>query len=208
VSSEDRGKLDAAITGVYVRFVRVPPAVFLCFAAACASSQAVPDAAIPDECATADPPAHRTLAIELSGSGDVEGAIRHYRCALALDPTIPATRIELAAELLNASAYADAHAELLQIERRDVRARTLMAAALEGLGKLRAAADELARAADETGTSAVLYRRAAALYLRAGDEERAGVLLTRADELDPPPEQREMRQLREARPPRKKKRRR
>ena len=151
-----------------------------------------------------NPVVHRSFALHLGEVGDVEGSVTHYRCALKLDPRLPATRIELGAQLVSAEAWADAQAELLKAQQEsspDFRSRSLMATALEGLGQIGAAADELARAAEETKTSAVLYRRAADLYQRAGDSARAAELKSKADELDPPPEQRKMRPLREAKRP-------
>jgi tetratricopeptide (TPR) repeat protein len=212
-------ELDGAITEVYVRVVSGRASVILCLGMACAAATPEPiPQTIPKECPelpVSQYPQkevvphelalmHRALAQEKSETGDEEGALIHYRCALVLDPALPDTRIELAAILVSRASYAEAQAELVEIHEHtdpDFRSRTLLASALEGLGQLRAAADELARAADETRSSAVLYRRAADLYLRSGEAELAEALKVKADELDPPKQQREMRPLVEAKPP-------
>lgn len=155
--------------------------------------------------------AHVLLAQYLSGTGEAEGAAIHYRCALSLDPDLSDARIELAAQLVNSGRHADALAELEKVtgtgRKVGFRVRALMASALEAQGRFGPAGDHLEKAAEETG-SAVLYRRAADLFARAGEDEKAASLRSRADEIDPPPERPEMRPLVKAKPPRKRKRRR
>jgi tetratricopeptide (TPR) repeat protein len=203
-------KLDVAITRLYFGGVTSRALVILGLSIGCATTKPTTTASgtttdpQPDRCQ--ETPNALEAAQQLAEVGDVEGSIAHYRCALQLDPKQTNVRIELAAQLISASAWSDAQAELQKVlaeTQPDFRIRSLMASALEGQGQLKAAADELARAADETKTSAVLYRRAADLYERAGDASLADRLDRRADEIDPPPEQRKMRPLREARPPNK-----
>jgi tetratricopeptide (TPR) repeat protein len=53
---------------------------------------------------------HQVMAHEMARQGDIEGAIKNYREALALDPQIPGLHFELA-EMLNASSNAAEQAE-------------------------------------------------------------------------------------------------
>lgn len=152
--------------------------------------------------------AHVRFAQYLSGTGDPDGAAIHYRCALSLDPKLTDARVELATQLINAGHHAAALFELERVASTNqevgFRLQALMASALEGQGRFAPAAEHMEKAAEAT-RSAVLYRRAADLLVRAGDEARAEALRSKADEIDPPPERPKMRPLVKAKPPPKKK---
>ncbi len=169
--------------------------------AACASAPPPQTKGVRSDGCLDDVAAELSAAGNAAESGDPESSVRHYRCVLGTDPSREDVRIELGAQLIEVKAFGEAEAELAKIRAPSFRVRTLRAVALEALGRVRDAADQVALAAEETASSAVLYRRAAELFARAGDETRADELRAKADAIDPPPAPRELRQLPPAKPP-------
>ena len=135
----------------------------------------------------------------LAHANDHEGATAHYRCALHLDPSRELVRVDLAAQLLQRGDFLRAEAELRQVRAQNLRTRSLLALALEGQGKLQAAAEVIKTAAEDLQTSPVLYRRAADLFARAQVLDQAEEMRAKADAIDPPPARRKMRPLVKAR---------
>lgn len=149
-----------------------------------------------------NPRAHHRLAAALAAVGDEDGALRHWRQAVALRPTMIEARLQLATLLLGTGALAEAQQHLEEAvaqQPENVQARVRLGQVLERAARPQDAARQLEIAAAAAGSSAALYRRAAALYETAGDGPQAIKLRRKADELDPPPAARKYRQLRKAR---------
>lgn len=150
------------------------------------------------------PRAHLRFAEVSAGMGDMETAVRHWRCALERRPDLVEARAALGHHLFEEGQLEEAERELrtvVEAEPDQIRYRALLAEALEARGNPLEAARELERAARQTERSAVLWRRAAALYEAGGDTRAAARLRSRADALDPPAEQRHLRPLPPAREP-------
>jgi tetratricopeptide (TPR) repeat protein len=146
-----------------------------------------------------NPRAHARFGDALAATGDREGALRHLRCALDLKPSLRRARrraAHLALEREGPEAAAELMAPLLA-EGTETSDLLLAARVHTAAGDPGAAAQAMTSAA-RAAESAPLFRRAAALWTRAGKAGRADAAAARADALDPRPE-RELRELRPAR---------
>lgn len=101
-------------------------------------------------------------------------------------------RIEEAAQSLQAAAKTNPA---------DIQVRVALVGLLDQLGRVDQAAQEMEAVAVHTKKSAPLYRRAADLHDRANRAADADRLRAIADEIDPPPQARKMRELPAAKPP-------
>lgn len=149
-----------------------------------------------------NPRAHHSYAEMLSQTGEHRGAARHWRRALELRPDVIDARLGLA-EVLEASGDLEGAKVQLEaaatLEPRNIVVRIRLANVLERLSQFDAAAVHAKQAAEISSASAPLYRRAADLFERARDAAEARRLRSIADRIDPPPKQRSLRELKEAR---------
>lgn len=149
-----------------------------------------------------NPRAHHNYAEALSLSGESREAARHWRRAIELRPDVPEARLGLS-QVLEAGGDLDGARVQLEaaatLDPRNIMIRVRLANVLEKLSAFPAAASHAKSAAELSGASAPLYRRAAELHERAGNSGEARKLRAVADHLDPPPKQRNLRELREAR---------
>lgn len=149
-----------------------------------------------------NPRAHHNYAEALSLSGEPQGAARHWRRAIELRPDVSEARLGLA-QVLEASGDLDGARVQLEaaatLDPRNVMIRVRLANVLEKLSAFAEAGSHARDAAEISGASAPLYRRAAELLERAGRPAEAKKLRATADRLDPPPKDRKLRELREAR---------
>lgn len=149
-----------------------------------------------------NPRAHLRLANFAADVGETSVAVTHWRCALELKPSYAEARFFLARYLVASGRAAEAETELRRVladGKRTVATLVLLAEAMEAQGKLLEAAQLIEEAAREAKTSAVLYRRAGALYESASSPMSARRVRAKADRLDPPPKSRRMRPLRKRR---------
>lgn len=146
-----------------------------------------------------NPRAHVRLADALEETDDAPGALVHLGCALALDGRLDDARrhaVRLALEL-EGPAAAEARLDPLLHTGPSASDWIVASDVYAAGGNLDGAADAMQKAA-QTAKSAPLYRRAAGLWERAQNPERAEAAKDRADALDPP-ERRKMRPLRPSR---------
>lgn len=112
----------------------------------------------------------------LHASGDVRGASAHYRRALAAKPGDPALRRDFAALLLQAGRSAEAVPLLRQAvasSADDVRAATMLALALRGLGDIAGGRDAAARALASDPRDPLALLAAGSLAVMAGEARLA-----------------------------------
>lgn len=148
-----------------------------------------------------NPRAHAVLSTALAEAQRPEDAITHARCALLLRPGYSKARRRLAILLIDTGRLDEARRELERLHADgdgDLQSRMLLASANERDGRFRQAAELVEREA-RAGRNPVLLRRAAQLWRRADDPDRAEELRAIADAIDPPPEDRSMRELRPSR---------
>ncbi|MEM1026326.1 MAG: hypothetical protein AAGD10_21735 [Myxococcota bacterium] len=149
-----------------------------------------------------NPRAHHLLAKVLDERGATRPARTHLLCALELRPSLHEARADLAVLQLDAEAYAEAGSTLEELIRRqgsEVQTQVLLARAYAGMKRWADAGQAMEAAARQAGRNAVLLRRAAQLYEQGGLEQRAATVRMRADAIDPPPENRNLRPLRPSR---------
>jgi tetratricopeptide (TPR) repeat protein len=149
-----------------------------------------------------NPRAHHHYAEALAQSGELQVAARHWRRALELRPDVAEARLGLA-QVLEASKDLEGARTQLEaaatLDPGNVVIHVRLANVLEQLSNYRDAGDHAREAAQLSGASAPLYRRAADLFEKAEDRAEAQRLRAAADRIDPPPKQRKLRELREAR---------
>lgn len=136
--------------------------------------------------------------------GHDEEAEAHWRRAMELRPDLAEPYLQLARyyeERQQLEKAVSAMQAATKADPNNVQARVVLADLLGRLGKHQAAAKEMEAVAEQTSRSAPLYRRAADYYELASLEADAERLRAIADTLDPPPDQRKMRDLPAAKPP-------
>ncbi len=130
--------------------------------------------------------------------GDQATAERQWRCALELKPGFTDAHLRLARTFFEASNYHASEQELrraLKTAPEHAQVHVLLADVLIATGRTLDAAKHVESAARIVARSAALYRRAADLFAAAGDA-KSKPLRAIADQLDPPPAKRKMRDLR------------
>jgi tetratricopeptide (TPR) repeat protein len=144
-----------------------------------------------------NPRAHSRLADYLAEIGEADAAITHWRCALALKPSLTEARLNLGRYLLTLDRAPEAEMELRAIDGgpTDPVVLALVGDALTKQGKLPEAAQAIEEAAKRSGPSATLLRKAADLYDAAKNRLSARRVRAQADRIDPPPRERKMRPL-------------
>ncbi|MBI4822274.1 MAG: tetratricopeptide repeat protein [Deltaproteobacteria bacterium] len=154
------------------------------------------------EVAPENPRAHVLHAVaESLPGGNAELRVRAGKRAAELRADILDALLEDAERLEAAKAKKATVAALevaTMIAPTELRAQVRLSAALNGDGRFREAAIALETAARATSKSAVMFRQAAELWTKAGDETKAAELRKIADELDPPETERKMRPLLES----------
>ena len=148
------------------------------------------------------PRAHHVLGRVLKERGAMRPARTHLMCALELRPSLHEARSDLAVLQLDEQAFSAAVSTLQELLRRqgpEVQTQVLLARAYAGMQRWAEAGQAMEQAARQAGRNAVLLRRAARLYDEGGLDAEAETVRRRADAIDPPPEQRQLRQLRPSR---------
>ncbi len=146
----------------------------------------------------ADPRTHIAFATTLRGTGEVDAAVTHFKCALLLDPTNDEAIEGQAATLLETGDPRAAETALKAPPQLTPRGRLLLADALQQQGRYVEAGRALRDAAStETAKPArvMLLRRAARVLREGGASEEADSADAEADRLDPPPPERKLRKL-------------
>lgn len=126
-----------------------------------------------------NPRTHYFTALAFEEAKADEAAIRSYRLALALRPTLDDARLRLAGALFANGALEAAEREYALLANRRpewTHARLQWAATLESLGRMAEAEAVLVALRQADAASVVVIRRLAELYERAGRAKEAGVL--------------------------------
>src|SRR5258708_6121868 len=134
---------------------------------------------------------HQLMAHELERHGDNEAAIRNYREALKLDPTLPGLHFELA-EMLNASSVEarqeqaeDEYKAALAVDQFDERAEFRLGDVSSQRGDVRGAYAHYSRAVQLQPNDAEANLGLAQAFMLMNQPEKAEPLLVRAVQLDP-----------------------
>ena len=129
-------------------------------------------------------------------------AIVQLNEALRLKPSLVEPRLDLAEVFQEKGKLLEAKVQLEKVlsARADhLQARVRLGQLFAQMERYHAAAKQIEIAAEQTGASAALYRRAAKFYATAGNAEKARYLRMQADKIDPPARSRSYRPLRKAR---------
>jgi tetratricopeptide (TPR) repeat protein len=134
---------------------------------------------------------HQLMAHELEKHGDNEAAIRNYREALKLDPTLPGLHFELA-EMLNASSLAaeqqqaeDEYKAALSVNQFDERAEFRLGDISSRRGDVQGAYAHYSRALQFQPNDAEANMGLAKALMQMNQPDKAEPLLQRALQLDP-----------------------
>jgi tetratricopeptide (TPR) repeat protein len=134
---------------------------------------------------------NQVMAHEMARQGDIEGAIKHYREALKLDPQLPGLHFELA-EMLSVSSNAteqqDAEGEYkaaLQLNQLDERAEYKLGEIAFRRGDVQAAYDHYSKAVQLQPTDAEAMVGLAKTLASMNQPEKAEALLEHAIQIEP-----------------------
>ena len=145
-----------------------------------------------------NPRAHHGFADTLENLGDVQGALKHLRCALELRPSLRRARRQATRLALELEGFDAAHQLLLPLLNQPKVSDLLLAGEIYAAGQNLQASAQAIQEAAQVSASARLHQQAALAWTRAGDTSRAQAARRRAQELDPR-KRRRMRELPAAR---------